>query len=113
MSSRTPYSAFVVKIIARKAYQRGRSSSANWMRHYGPGVKFVGATTDPIGRKGVAVAMDDTERPTPRRLIFAPRTGAMLGEEDRLLEGNWMHPPAGTRIGWAAYLRQEVVDRIK
>jgi hypothetical protein len=37
----------------------------------------------------------------------------MLGEEQRLLAGNWMHLPAGTRIGWAAYLRGEVVDRIK
>lgn len=40
-------------------------------------------------------------------------TGAMLGEEQRVLAGNWMHLPQGTRIGWAAYLRGEVVDRIK
>jgi hypothetical protein len=86
-----------------------------------PGVRLVGRTTDGVGRPGVAVAIDDPRSHQSDELIFDPATGALLGEEQRALAGSsapppvgtTYHLPAGTRLGWAAYLRSEVVDRIR
>jgi hypothetical protein len=47
------------------------------------------------GRPGVAVAMRDEVNHLRSELIFDPAT------------------PEGTRIGWAVYLRSEVVDAIR
>jgi hypothetical protein len=78
-----------------------------------PGVRLVGRTTDAVGRPGVAVAIDNPKAGETDELIFDPATGALLGEEQRVLAGSKSHLAAGTRIGWAAYLRSEVVDRLR
>jgi len=47
-----------------------------------PGFRNLGVVTDRAGRDGVAVALDDNyRRPTRYVLIFDPRTGRLLGDE--------------------------------
>lgn len=75
-----------------------------------PGVQLIGTMTDRAGRRGTAVAIDDTANRERDVLVLDPRTGALLDEEELLLAGNWGNYPAGTRIGWASYLEQAVVD---
>jgi hypothetical protein len=77
-----------------------------------PGIELVGARDDAAGRPGVAVAMADTVNKQRQELIFDPATGALLGEEQTTMPGYWAHYAPGTVIGWAAYLRVEVVDRL-
>jgi hypothetical protein len=76
-----------------------------------PGVELVGEVTDPAGRSGVAVAM--SEQGVRETLIFDPKTSALLAEEEVALAGNRYGYSAGTRIGYAAYLTQAVVDSEK
>jgi hypothetical protein len=78
-----------------------------------PGVELVGRKADAAGRTGIAVAMRDERNRLRDELIFDPATGVLLGEEETVLAGNWAHYPAGTRIGWAVYLRSDVVDAIR
>ena len=61
-----------------------------------PGVRGLGRVTDPLGREGVGVAFPGTAR-TPlgsvqQRLVVDPSTGAMLSEQEVLVE-----PSAGAR----------------
>jgi hypothetical protein len=74
-----------------------------------PGVELVGSVKDSIGRPGVAVARnsDDGIRFT---LIFDPDTSALLEEEEVALPGNQFGYSAGTRVGYATYLVQRIVD---
>lgn len=73
-----------------------------------PGVELLGSVKDSAGRTGIAVAREDGGiRST---LIFDPQTSALLSEEDVALPGNSFGYPAGTRIGYATYLEQAVVN---
>jgi hypothetical protein len=73
-----------------------------------PGVELVGRVEDTAGRPGIAVARDhDGIRST---LIFDPETSAMLSEEDVALPGNVFGVAPGTRIGYATYLVQAIVN---
>jgi hypothetical protein len=78
-----------------------------------PGVELVGKTADHAGRPGVAVAMSDPVNKLREELIFDPRSGALLGEQETTLPGFWNHYAPGTVIGWSVYLRVDVVDRMK
>ncbi len=75
-----------------------------------PGVELLGDLTDRAGRAGVAVAMSDEVTRIRSELIFDPRTSALLGEEEVVLEGNSFGYPAGTVIGYVTYLATAVVD---
>ncbi len=61
-----------------------------------PGVRVVGHVTDPLGREGVGVEFPDAYRTpagtTKQRLVIDPSTGAMLCEQDLLVE-----PSAGAK----------------
>jgi hypothetical protein len=92
-----------------------------------PGVRYLGAARDPLGRVGVAVAIDRTATEHiftvsgPRtgpvvhlrsELIFDPRTAGLLAQETLLLD-----PPRlpGVRApfptSWTAYLTSRVVPQ--
>ena len=73
-----------------------------------PGVELVGPVKDTAGRAGVAVGMSD--QGIRFMLIFDPDTSALLGEEQVALDGNPYGYPAGTRVGYATYLVQRIVD---
>lgn len=81
-----------------------------------PGVRGLGRVTDPLGREGVGVAFPGTVR-TPlgsvqQRLVVDPSTGAMLCEQDVLVEpsarareagldpGTTVNYSATTRMSW-------------
>jgi hypothetical protein len=91
-----------------------------------PGVKYIGAARDPLGRSGVAFAIDSTARSddlsnggprstTDSRLraevIFDQRSAALLAQETFLL-----NPPSIARvqaplaIRWSAYLTSRIVS---
>ena len=73
-----------------------------------PGVELIGPVKDGAGRPGTAVAISDEGiRST---LIFDPNTSALLGEEQVALAGNPFRTEAGTRIGYATYLVQKIVN---
>jgi hypothetical protein len=74
-----------------------------------PGVTLEGPTVDPAGRKGVAVAMDDSVRHLRQTLVFDPATSRLLAEQEIALPGA-SEFPAGTRIESAVYLQTAVVD---
>ncbi|MHA5054537.1 CU044_5270 family protein [Streptomyces sp. SD15] len=82
-----------------------------------PDVRVLGRVTDPLGREGVGVAFPGTVR-TPlgtveQRLVVDPSTGAMLSEQNVLVEpsdraqeagldaGTTVNYSATTRMSWA------------
>ncbi len=92
-----------------------------------PGVHYLGPVRDPLGRSGVAVALDRTvtghvvaasgEEATPvthlrSELIFNPQTAGLLAQETLLLNPPplpGVRPPFPT--DWIAYLASRVVPR--
>jgi hypothetical protein len=92
-----------------------------------PGVRYLGSTRDPLGRAGVAVAIDRTATERiftiggPRtaavvhvrsELIFNAQTAGLLGQETLLL--NPPHIPgvrAPFATSWTAYLTSRVVPQ--
>jgi hypothetical protein len=73
-----------------------------------PGVELVGRVRDSAGREGTAVAM--TAHGIRFTLIFDPSTSALLGEEQVAVAGNPDGYEPGTRVGYATYLVQAIVD---
>jgi RNA polymerase sigma-70 factor (ECF subfamily) len=73
-----------------------------------PGVELVGPVRDSAGRPGTAVAI--TAHGIRNTLIFDPTTSALLSEESIALAGNDYGVPPGTRVGYATYLTQAIVD---
>ncbi|MGB8880874.1 MAG: hypothetical protein WCD11_31535, partial [Solirubrobacteraceae bacterium] len=92
-----------------------------------PGVRYLGAARDPVGRAGVAIALDRTA--TERiftingpatgamvrlrsELIFNPSTSALLAQETLLLDPP---PIPGVRApfptNWSVYLTSRVVPQ--
>jgi hypothetical protein len=84
-----------------------------------PGVRGLGRVTDPLGREGVGVAFPGTVR-TPlgsvqQRLVVDPSTGAMLSEQEVLVEpsarareagldaGTTLNYAATTRMSWGEH----------
>jgi hypothetical protein len=92
-----------------------------------PGVRYLGPARDPLGRAGVAIALDRaaTERiftsdgpengaPVHLRseLIFNPRSAALLAQETLVLNPpriSGVHAPFPT--SWSAYLTSRVVPQ--
>jgi hypothetical protein len=68
-----------------------------------PGVKVVGHVTDPLGREGVGVEYPKTYRTpagtTRQRLVIDPSTGAMLCEQNLLVEPSAAAEEAGLAAG--------------
>jgi hypothetical protein len=77
-----------------------------------PGVDLVGAVTDSAGRRGIAVAKDDTVNHTRSTLVFDPQTSMLLAEQESTLPGNSFGYPAGTRIETATYLVTAIVGSL-
>jgi hypothetical protein len=76
-----------------------------------PGVELVGEVTDPAGRLGVAVAMNDEPDAVRQELVFDPETAELLAERQVLLRRvDWVDAEPGTAIGWVAYLESGTVD---
>lgn len=76
-----------------------------------PGVQLLGTATTHAGAHGLALAIDD--RGLRRELIFNPHTSALIGEQETTLSDNaGFNAPAGTVIGWAAYLNQKITQHI-
>lgn len=73
------------------------------------GVRLAGEVRDPIGRRGLAVALQaDHSR---RELIFDPETSALLAEREVLVRRvKWIDAPRGSVIGSSTYLKSGVVD---
>ncbi len=47
-----------------------------------PGIRYIGTTTDPLGRRGAAIELDTSgaSGPQHRRIIYDPQTSALLAE---------------------------------
>jgi hypothetical protein len=77
-----------------------------------PGVELVGRVRDPVGRSGVAVAMEHPSDGTRETLVIDPESGVLLAEEDVTLAENVFGYPAGTRIGHSTYLVTRMVGAV-
>jgi hypothetical protein len=76
-----------------------------------PGVRYVGAVKDRLGRPALAVAR--TEDGVRHELLFDPATSAMLAERDVVVApGSHTGFKVGTVVGDAVYERQAVVARV-
>jgi hypothetical protein len=84
-----------------------------------PDVELVGEVTDPVGRRGIAVALDNNG--IKRELIFDPRTAALLARRDVVSDSpakvftrdyprDDLHLEPGTPISYTAYLVSGVAD---
>jgi hypothetical protein len=80
------------------------------------GVELVGSVRDRAGRTGTAMSMTNAQSsrgPERRVLIFDPRTSALLGEEDVLLQkADWLDADPPIVIGYNTYLVSDVVAAI-
>ncbi|HEX2084350.1 MAG TPA: CU044_5270 family protein, partial [Solirubrobacteraceae bacterium] len=75
------------------------------------GIELVGEVRDPLGRKGLAVALEHEGQ--RRQLIFDPQTSTVLAEEEVLTERNdYVDGPPGFPLEYRVVERQAVVDRI-
>ena len=92
-----------------------------------PGVRYLGPARDPLGRHGVAIALDQSvtgytltpngNQPNPvthvrSELVFNPDTAALLAQETLLLNPPRLpgvRPPFAT--SWTAYLASRVVPQ--
>jgi hypothetical protein len=77
-----------------------------------PGVELVGRVRDPVGRSGVAVAMEHPSDGTRETLVIDPESGVLLAEEDVTLAENVFGYPAGTLIGHSTYVVTRMVDAV-
>lgn len=77
-----------------------------------PGVDLVGRADDPVGRPGVAVAMEQRSDGVRHTLVIDPATGTLLSEEQVTLEENAYGYPAGTIVGHSTYLATRMVDAV-
>ncbi|MFJ2397235.1 CU044_5270 family protein [Streptomyces sp. NPDC087843] len=72
-----------------------------------PGVKVLGRVSDPLGREGVGVVFPGTDRTplgiTQQRLVVDPATGAMLSEQQVLVEPSARAREAGLKEGATLY----------
>jgi hypothetical protein len=74
-----------------------------------PGVELVGTVRDPLGRRGIAVAMRHEDDGVRETLVLDPSTGELLSEEQVALSGNSFAYPAGAVVGHATYVTRGVV----
>jgi hypothetical protein len=65
-----------------------------------PGIEFIGEVRDPVGRKGVAVAMEQRSDGVRHTLVIDPVSGMLLAEEEVTLAQNFYGYPAGTVVGY-------------
>jgi hypothetical protein len=77
-----------------------------------PGVELIGPVKDPVGRPGVAVAMDHPNQGTRHTLVIDPDTGTMLSEQQVTLEKNFYRYPAGTVVGHSTYVVTAMVESV-
>jgi hypothetical protein len=83
-----------------------------------PGVRYLGTTTDRLGRDGVAVGLshgDDTHARATEVMVFDPRTGLLLQSEERADDpAQWGLPASakGALVGWTVWVRSAVVDGV-
>jgi plasmid stability protein len=76
-----------------------------------PGVELVGEATDPVGRRGTAVARTSDDAGERHELIFDPETSELLAEREVLLERvDWIDVEPGTVIVYQVYMNSGVVE---
>ena len=81
-----------------------------------PGVRFLGAETDRLGRHGLAVGLshgDDTHARASEVMVFDPDTGLLLQSEERALDPVQWGLPASMKdvvVGWTVWAQAAVVD---
>lgn len=69
------------------------------------GIELLGPARDHTGRRGLAIAADDTVNGGRLELIIDPRTGLLLGDDERALRAfPRQHVRAGELLGWTVYL---------
>jgi hypothetical protein len=74
-----------------------------------PGMRLIGQTRDPLGRRGVAVGYVFEHQPGRAELIFNPNTGIFLAERGISLDPKRTHAPAGAVVYWNAIEDERVV----
>jgi hypothetical protein len=75
-----------------------------------PGVELGGPTTDPVGRPGVSVVMNDPEG-FRNELVIEPDTGTFLSLRQVLTKRvSWMDAEPGMVVAHATLLATGVVD---
>jgi hypothetical protein len=77
-----------------------------------PGVELIGRVRDPVGRSGVAVAMEHPSDGTRETLVIDRASGVLLAEERVTLRENVYGYPAGTLIGHSTYLVTRMVGAV-
>jgi hypothetical protein len=77
-----------------------------------PGVELIGQVRDPVGRQGVAVAMEHPSDGTRETLVIDPESGILLAEQRVTLAKNFYGYPAGTVIGHSTYLVTRMVEAV-
>jgi hypothetical protein len=75
-----------------------------------PGMRFIGQTSDPLGRRGVAVGYFFKNQPGRDELIFDPATGVFLAERGISLDPKTMHGPVGSVVYWSAIDHEGIVN---
>ena len=80
-----------------------------------PGVKLLGARTDRIGRRGVAVAMTDGSRAVRGVVLFDPATSEVLETDVLAVTPSPGRPsiPAGSVTQYTAFLQRGIVNSIR
>jgi hypothetical protein len=77
-----------------------------------PSVELVGRVRDPVGRSGVAVAMDYPSDRIRKTLVIDPESGVLLAEEQVTLAESVFGYPADTLIGHSTYLVTRMVGAV-
>jgi hypothetical protein len=79
-----------------------------------PGVQLLGAETDPVGHRGVAVGLTDVITGIRSVIVFDPRTSDVLEEAIVQAAKARRGPltPVGTPLGYTVFIRRGVVNRI-
>ena len=77
-----------------------------------PGVELIGRVRDPVGRSGVAVAMEHPSDGMRETLVIDPKSGILLAEQDVTLAENFYDYPADTVVGHSTYLVTRMVDAV-
>jgi hypothetical protein len=72
-----------------------------------PRMRLIGATRDPLGRRGVAVGW--LGYGARWDFIFSPTTGVLLAERLVSLSAKLAHAPPGTTMNWTAIEDQAIV----
>jgi hypothetical protein len=75
-----------------------------------PGIELLGPVGDPLGRRGVGVAIDDSVSHVRAIIIFDPTTSSVLARVKTTLPGSRLGYPPGTTIGYTVYVSRALTS---